>query len=112
RGGKNIVTTGYDLDGNLNYQQDARGQRTYEYDGFGQLRKELAYDGYQHAVRATYAYDKLARVTERKDKPGTSEEQVYLWVYDNGLAAKGKLTGLTTKNYVEALSYDSLGRLK
>jgi RHS repeat-associated protein len=121
-----ITDYGYDVHGNLTTLTDAEGHETsYVYDDMGRVVTTIsadtgitryAYDEVGNlksktdakGIKVEYTYDNLGRVLA-VDYPGTTDDITY--TYDQGLNAKGHLTGVVDTGGVIVLSYDDVGRV-
>ncbi|AQW93062.1 RHS repeat-associated core domain-containing protein [Elizabethkingia anophelis] len=105
----NIITTEYDSWGRKSrFHDPSNGVYTYEYNGFGQVTKEISPKGYKE-----YAYDtkgQLVSQIEKSTTTGLTNKNITI-SYNN----QGQLTGKTGvsngKNYATAITYDLYGRL-
>lgn len=120
--GNNVFFT-YDAGGRLRFtidlkgdtianEYDARGFKIkmkdpdmgtyqYEYNGFGELTKQI----YPKGDIVTMTYDKLGRMKTRIDNEGTTTNN-----YDIGNKAIGKLSSVSSYVSTHNLMYDNLGR--
>jgi len=116
----------YDLHGNLASVTDAEThETTFTYDDLGQVVSTTSPDtgttGYVYdeagnavektdakGITSTYVYDALNRLTD-VHFPDSSEDITYN--FDQGVNAKGRLSGIADSSGVTAFGYDNRGRL-
>ncbi|HFK5521275.1 hypothetical protein CMU85_10135 [Elizabethkingia anophelis] len=107
--GSNIVTTNYDVWGRKSQFHDpSNGLYSYEYDGFGQIKKEVSPRGYKE-----YTYNdkgQLINLIEKSNISGLTDKNIS-FSYNN----KGQITSKTgtsnSKSYSNTIVYDSYGRV-
>ncbi|HCD9236720.1 TPA: hypothetical protein NEG48_003762 [Elizabethkingia anophelis] len=105
----NIVTTKYDAWGRKSeFHDPSNGLYEYEYDGFGQIRKEISPRGYKE-----YFYNDKGQLINEIDKSNISEltdKNISISYNDKGLVI-GKEGLSNGKNFSTILVYDTYGRL-
>lgn len=107
--GSNVVTTKYDVWGRKSeFYDPSNGLYKYEYNGFGQIKKEVSPRGYKE-----YFYNdkgQLVDETEKSNIVGLTDKSISVSYNDKGLLTEK--TGVSNgKNFSTTLIYDTYGRL-
>ncbi|WP_407484003.1 RHS repeat-associated core domain-containing protein [Elizabethkingia meningoseptica] len=107
--GNNTVTTQYDVWGRKSYFHDpSNGIYTYEYNGFGQVKKEISPGGYKE-----YSYNskgQLVGLIEKSNISGLTDKNISFNYNSNGLLISK--TGTSNgKSYSNTTVYDVYGRV-
>ena len=107
--GSNVVTTKYDVWGRKSEFYDrSNGLYKYEYNGLGQIKKEVSPRGYKE-----YFYNdkgQLVDETEKSNIIGLTDKSISVSYNDKGLLTE-KIGVSNGKNYSTTLIYDTFGRL-
>ncbi|HAT3994180.1 TPA: hypothetical protein I9Y67_003504 [Elizabethkingia anophelis] len=107
--GDNIVTTKYDVWGRKSeFHDPSNGLYKYEYNGFGQIKKEVSPRGYKE-----YFYNdkgQLVDETEKSNIVGLTDKSISVSYNDKGFVT-GKNGTSNGKSYSTTLIYDQYGRL-
>ncbi|AKH95793.1 VCBS repeat-containing protein [Elizabethkingia anophelis] len=107
--GSNIVTTKYDSWGRKSeFNDPSNGLYKYEYDGVGQVKKEISPKGYKEFIYNSKG--QLVAQVEKSNTAGLTDKSI-TFTYDT----KGQLTGRSgTSNgqsYSDIIVYDTYGRV-
>ncbi|MDV3662134.1 hypothetical protein CMU70_16940 [Elizabethkingia anophelis] len=107
--GSNVVTIKYDTWGRKSeFNDPSNGLYKYEYDGIGQVKKEISPKGYKEFI-----YNSKGQLVAQVEKSNTAEltDKSITFTYDT----KGQLTGRSgTSNgqsYSDIIVYDTYGRV-
>lgn len=107
--GSNIVTTRYDVWGRKSeFNDPSNGLYKYEYNGSGQIKKEISPGGYKE-----YFYNdkgQLINQTEKSNTLGLTDKNISISYNDKGLIT-GKTGTSNGKTYGTTVIYDIYGRL-
>ncbi|MCT3833551.1 hypothetical protein HZP56_08365 [Elizabethkingia anophelis] len=107
--GNNTVTTQYDVWGRkANFHDPSNGAYSYEYNGFGQVKKEVSPKGYKE-----YTYDskgQLITQVEKSNTIGLTDKSIDYSYNDKGLLI-GKTGTSNGKSYSDSITYDTYGRV-
>ncbi|MDV3661060.1 hypothetical protein CMU70_11380 [Elizabethkingia anophelis] len=107
--GTNVVTTGYDVWGRKSeFYDPSNGLYKYEYNGLGQIKKEISPRGYKE-----YFYNgkgQLVNEIEKSNKPGLTDKSITISYNDKGLVTE-KYGISNGKNYASKVVYDLYGRV-
>lgn len=107
--GTNVVTTGYDVWGRKSeFYDPSNGLYKYEYNGLGQIQKEISPRGYKE-----YFYNdkgQLVNEIEKSNKPGLTDKSINISYNDKGLVTE-KYGTSNGKNYASKVVYDLYGRV-
>ncbi|WP_407509334.1 RHS repeat-associated core domain-containing protein [Elizabethkingia anophelis] len=107
--GSNVVTTKYDVWGRKSeFYDPSNGLYKYEYNGFGQIKKEVSPRGYKE-----YFYNdkgQLVDETEKSNIVGLTDKSISVSYNDKGLLTE-KIGVSNGKNYSTTIIYDTFGRL-
>nr|HBI9692659.1 type IV secretion protein Rhs [Elizabethkingia anophelis]HBI9696679.1 type IV secretion protein Rhs [Elizabethkingia anophelis]HBI9700802.1 type IV secretion protein Rhs [Elizabethkingia anophelis] len=107
--GSNVVTTKYDVWGRKSeFYDPSNGLYKYEYNGFGQIKKEVSPRGYKD-----YFYNdkgQLVDETEKSNIVGLTDKSISVSYNDKGLLTE-KIGISNGKNYSTTLIYDTFGRV-
>ncbi|WP_445357512.1 FG-GAP-like repeat-containing protein [Microbulbifer sp. ANSA002] len=105
-----VVTINYDhLGRKKNMDDPDKGAWSYEYTGYGELKKQTNANG--HTV--AFTYDKLGRKLTRMEKAGGSSlTSNVTWLYDTAQNGLGQLEMISDSvtGYQAVYQYDQLGR--
>ncbi|WP_444910107.1 FG-GAP-like repeat-containing protein [Microbulbifer sp. TRSA005] len=105
-----VVTINYDHLGRKENMDDPdKGAWSYEYTGYGELKKQTNANG--HTV--AFTYDKLGRKLTRMEKAGGSSlTSNVTWLYDTAQNGLGQLEMISDSvtGYQAVYQYDQLGR--
>ncbi|MDQ8747748.1 RHS repeat-associated core domain-containing protein [Elizabethkingia miricola] len=108
--GDNIVTTKYDVWGRKSeFFDPSNGLYKYEYNGFGQIKKEISPGGYKE-----YFYNdkgQLVNEVEKSNTVGLTDKSIVLTYNPKG-QLESKTGTSNGKNYSTTISYDAFGRVK
>jgi len=106
---QNVVTTSYDRWGRKSaFNDPANGNYTYEYTGFGDIKKENSPKGYK---KYTYKPNGLPDVVEEKSNDNTSTIKNYSYSYNQYWQITGKVGSSNGKSYATYFGYYNNGRL-
>ncbi len=107
--GTNVVTTGYDVWGRKSeFYDPSNGLYKYEYNGLGQIKKEISPRGYKE-----YFYNdkgQLVNEIEKSNKLGLTDKSITISYNDKGLVTE-KYGTSNGKNYASKVVYDLYGRI-
>ncbi|UTF99026.1 VCBS repeat-containing protein [Elizabethkingia anophelis] len=107
--GNNIVTTKYDIWGRKSeFYDPSNGLYKYEYNGSGQIKKEVSPKGYKE-----YIYNEKGQLitqVEKSNKAGLTDKSISISYNDKGLVT-GKTGTSNGKVYSNTIVYDTYGRL-
>ncbi|MCL1670506.1 RHS repeat-associated core domain-containing protein [Elizabethkingia ursingii] len=107
--GTNVVTTGYDVWGRKSeFYDPSNGLYKYEYNGLGQVKKEISPRGYKE-----YFYNdkgQLVNEIEKSNKSGLTDKSISINYNDKGLVTE-KYGTSNGKNYASKVVYDLYGRV-
>ncbi|MCT3721340.1 RHS repeat-associated core domain-containing protein [Elizabethkingia anophelis] len=107
--GNNIVTTQFDVWGRKSQFHDpSNGLYSYEYNGSGQVKKEISPRGYKE-----YSYNdkgQLINLLEKSNVTGLTEKNISFNYNDKGLLI-GKTGTSNGKAYSNTIVYDAFGRV-
>ncbi|HEX7027934.1 MAG TPA: SpvB/TcaC N-terminal domain-containing protein, partial [Gammaproteobacteria bacterium] len=104
------VTVVHDEAGNKTYINDPdAGEIYFDYNGFGELRRQTWQKNTAHAKSIVYDYDTLGRKIKRTDTPVTGSPVIYTWTWDT--LKKGLLTSRTGNGFTETYAYNGQARL-
>ncbi|EQB90593.1 RHS repeat-associated core domain-containing protein [Elizabethkingia anophelis] len=107
--GNNTVTTQYDVWGRkASFHDPSNGTYSYEYNGFGQVKKEVSPKGYKE-----YTYDgkgQLITQVEKSNTTGLTDKSIDYSYNDKGLLI-GKTGTSNGKSYSDSITYDTYGRV-
>ncbi|MCL1676504.1 RHS repeat-associated core domain-containing protein [Elizabethkingia meningoseptica] len=107
--GSNVVTTEYDVWGRKSeFHDPSNGLYQYEYNGFGQIKKEISPNGYKE-----YSYNTKGQLTNRIEKSNTvglTDKSTNFSYNDKGLLTS-KSGASNGKNYSSTITYDAYGRV-
>ncbi|MCL1666561.1 hypothetical protein M2T82_00645 [Elizabethkingia ursingii] len=107
--GNNTVTTQYDVWGRkASFHDPSNGAYSYEYNGFGQVKKEISPKGYKE-----YTYDskgQLVTQVEKSNTTGLTDKSIDYSYNDKGLLI-GKTGTSNGKSYSDSITYDTYGRV-
>jgi len=105
------VTLTHDIAGNKTFISDPDAKdNQFEYNGFGELRRQTWQPFLSQKKTLTFSYDRLGRKTQRVDS-GPNLSGTYTWTYDQN-NQPGMLTGRSGGGLVDTYQYDSYGRLE
>lgn len=104
------VSIDYDIAGNKTYINDPdAGAINFEYNGFGELRRQTWRKDTADAKSITYAMDQLGRTINRTDQPVTGNSVLYSWIWDT--KKKGFLSSVNGNGQEIEYYYDSHARV-
>ncbi|OPB88533.1 RHS repeat-associated core domain-containing protein [Elizabethkingia ursingii] len=105
----NIVTTKYDTWGRKSeFNDPSNGLYIYEYNGFGQIRKEISPKGYKE-----YIYNEkgqLIHQIEKSDKEGLTDKSIDFSYNDKGFLTS-RIGTSNGKSYSSVIVYDANSRI-
>ena len=107
--GNNTVTTEYDLWGRKSsFHDPSNGIYTYQYNGFGQIKKEVSPKGYKE-----YTYNTKGQLINQVEKSNTAEvtDKSIEFSYNAKGQPESKTGTSNGKTYSTSLVYDTFGRL-
>ena len=104
------ISITHDVAGNKTYISDPdAGDIGFEYNGFGELRRQTWQPDTSDAKSITYAYDVLGRKTDRLDQKG-QQATSYEWVWDT--VKPGLLSSQEGNGYTQTYTYNSYAQLQ
>ncbi|WP_370981621.1 RHS repeat-associated core domain-containing protein [Agaribacterium sp. ZY112] len=111
----NVSTTlniTYDNSGNkLSMQDPDAGEINFEYNGFGELRRQIWAKNTAFEKSMEYSYDALGRKTHRVEIPTQGSSITHSWYWD--VERKGTLSSKQTgSDFLESYTYDANLRLE
>ncbi|MDC8026598.1 RHS repeat-associated core domain-containing protein [Elizabethkingia anophelis] len=108
--GDNVVTTKYDVWGRKSeFYDPSNGLYKYEYNGFGQIKKEISPGGYKE-----YFYNdkgQLVNEVEKSNTVGLTDKSI-AFTYNSKGQLESKTGTSNGKSYSTTISYDAFGRVK
>ncbi|UKY87830.1 RHS repeat-associated core domain-containing protein [Elizabethkingia anophelis] len=108
--GDNVVTTKYDVWGRKSeFFDPSNGLYKYEYNGFGQIKKEISPGGYKE-----YFYNdkgQLVNEVEKSNAVGLTDKSI-AFTYNSKGQLESKTGTSNGKSYSTTISYDAFGRVK